>query len=121
MKYFDICTSKKVSQELLDMGLGEPTCFYWHFDDLKYSEIPTAGIPAYTLQSILKFLPAEVKGASIFLGVEGEVSEISLVGYPDIFYAHGRHLPDVAAKVLIWCLQNKYVETKTERTSKVSL
>lgn len=82
-------------------------------------------IPAYTLADIIEMLPKQIEdrdgyqsyiviyhdGKMWVVSYSSEGEEYSEMGY-QYHYETGIELIDAAYKMLCWCLENKYIETK---------
>lgn len=88
-------------------------------------------VPAFTLQDVLSVLPPFiVDGLEYWLEIGKEDEENWYISYrdidtevqPSLFYVYKQELIDAAYELLVWCIENKHVETieinKTENGKK---
>ena len=92
------------------------------FSDLNIIGISFKYIPAYTLQDVLDILPTEIKPAERRFWLRIDLSDECLYYYYDdcnlvehrkkvIGYDGIDGLIDAAYELLVWCIENKFVET----------
>ena len=127
------CLDVQQMQHLQEMGLKlKETMLYWvvyeaghenNFVTTKENAMEVIDescgmLPAYTLQDVLDALPKEIYpfpvhniGFELWIGGE-KIFYANMFNLEDVLKArYDKELIDAAYNLLVWCIENKYVET----------
>ena len=79
-------------------------------------------IPAYTLQDVLDSLPDFINEYSLIIDISFGVIRYDNLKWKDspilketYFNDEGKHLIDAAYELLVWCVENKFIETNKNK------